>query len=299
MYHAARGLDEASHLRELIHGLPQLERTEAMMRDFDDRNEELVARIEAIRDFLLNRARLTVSFTGTDAGHATVREAVDRWARKMRDEPVANADTGFVPYDAPPREGLAGPVQVAYCAAVCPAPHYSADDETLLSVGAHIVSLDYFMSELRFQGNAYGAWFRYSGKGRSLTMGSYRDPHVARTLGVFENTADWVAKADWSDEDIRRAIIATAKNEERPIRPAQATTDALYRHLDGLTPQRREQRFARLKAATAPAVRRALLEMLHAGRARTAVCVVTNRQKLEHANTQMPGRELAIRDILS
>ena len=296
-YHAARGLTPEAYLREVVSGLPQLRRTDAMLRVFDEESDEIIQRIEAVRNFLLNRARVTISFTGSAGSLTTVRGRLEDWLGRMDDQPIVDAPVGFEPYATAPREGLAGPLQVNYCTAVCPAPPFESPDEHLLAVGSRMVSLEYFMSELRFQGNAYGAWFRYSPLSRTLQMGSYRDPHVARTLGVFQRTADWVAQAEWSADDVRRAIISTAKNAERPIRPAEATADALSRHLQGLTPERREARFAAMKGATAGQIKRALLSALEDGRDKTAICVVGSRAKLESANAELPA-PLAIQDIL-
>ena len=118
--------------------------------------EDLMDKIEEIRDFLLARGRLTVSFTGSDSAYGTVSRTLSEWVGMMREERIAEMPTGFAPFETSPREGLAGPIQVAHCAKVIPAPHASHPDQTLLTLGAHIVRLDYIMNEIRFKGNAYG-----------------------------------------------------------------------------------------------------------------------------------------------
>jgi len=181
---------------------------------------------------------------------------------------------------------------------VMPAPHFSHPDETLLAVGAHLLRHDYMLNEVRLKGNAYGAWFTHDPFGRTLQLGSYNDPHVTRTLDVFDGVEDFVKGVAWSQTDVDRAIISTAKREERPIRPGAATGDALQRHLAGMTPELREERFARLKQATPKRTKDALLAALSKNLPRAAVCVVSNRKKLEDANREMPDRPLAIEDIL-
>lgn len=297
-YHAGRGLNPEAYLSELVNGLPQLDLCERLSGGFEAEQGDLMEKIEAIRDFLLNRGRLAVSFTGSDGAFQSVREALSDWNGRMDGASIVDTPIGFAPFDRPPCEGLAGPVQVAHCARMVPAPHYAHSDETLLRVGTHLVRMDYILSEIRFKGNAYGAWFSYDALGRMLYFGSYRDPHVARTLEVFDGVADFVRAANWTQTDIDRAIIATAKYEEQPIRPSEATSRALYRHLSGITPRVREEHYAQLREATPGEVRRALLDLLDESYDRGAVCVVSSREKLEAANREMPGRELEIRDIL-
>ena len=176
IHHASRGLSPQAHLAEIVHGLPQLRTSETLLNSFDELNADLMGHIEEIRNFLLTRGRVTASFTGSDTSFQKTRAKLSEWLDKMPDEPIAAEPIAFQPFDTPPREGLAGPIQIAHCAHVIPAPHYSHPDSTLLSIGAHILRLDYIMSEIRFKGNAYGAWFTYSPFDANLYQASYRDP---------------------------------------------------------------------------------------------------------------------------
>ena len=296
--HAGRGLNLQGHLAEIVSGLPQLALCERLTGAFEQEYAALTERIERIRDFLLVRGRLTVSHTGTEPGARCVGAALADWGGRLRDEPVTDAGLGFTPYAAPPREGLAAQMHVAYCAQTMPAPRFAQPEAVPLEVGAHIVNLDWILPEIRFKGNAYGAWFRYDPLGGAVGLGSYRDPHVTRTLDVFARTRDYVAAAAWSETDIGRAVIAVAKRGFTPLRPRPATGLALQRHLAGITPEMREARHERLKAATAAEVKRAVEQTLAAGFPRSAVCVVSSREKLEQANQELDAGQLAIEDIL-
>jgi hypothetical protein len=304
--HAGRGLNLAGHLAEIAHGLPQLALCETLAGEFDarrdgrhdGRHDDLMGRIEQIRDFLLARDRLTVSHTGTERGAGLVTLALADWSGTLRAEPVADADLGFTPFAAPPREGLAAQMDVAYCAQVFGAPHISHPDAVPLEVGAHIVNLDWILPEIRFKGNAYGAWFRYDAVGGSAAFGSYRDPHIVRTLDVFARARDFVHEAAWSDAEIGRAIIAVAKRGFTPLRPRPANGLALQRYLAGITPAMREARHEQLKSVTPEAVKAALERLLAGGLAQAPVCVVSSRAMLEQANRELAGNTLAISEIL-
>ncbi|MYC76388.1 hypothetical protein F4X10_11545 [Candidatus Poribacteria bacterium] len=298
IHHASRGLSSNAHLAEIIYGLPQLHNSETLLNDFDELNTDLMGHIEEIRDFLLTRGRVTASFTGSDTAFDTTRTKLSEWLDAMRDEPVTSESIAFQQFDTPPREGLAGPIQIAHCAHVMPAPHYSHPDSALLTIGAHLIRLDYILSEIRFKGNAYGARFTYSPYDAVLSQSSYRDPHVARTINVFEQTVDYVKEVKWTQTDIDRAIIATAKDGEKPIRPSQAASGALSQHLVGQTREMREERYAQLRQATPPEVKRALLQLLEGNRDKAAVCVVSSREKLEAANREL-AQPLVIEDIVA
>ena len=297
VHHASRGLSPNSHLAEIIYGLPQLRNSETLLNGYDELNTDLMGHIEGIRDFLLTRERVTVSFTGSDSAFEETRSRLGRWLDAMRDEPITSDPIAFERFETPPREGLAGPIQIAHCAHVMPAPHYSHPDSTLLTIGAHLVRLDYILSEIRFKGNAYGARFTYSPSDAVLCQSSFRDPHVARTINVFEQTVDYVKGVEWTQTDIDRAIIATAKDAERPIRPSHAASSALSQHLAGQTREMREERYAQLRLATPGEVKRALLQLLEGNADKASVCAVSSREKLEAANHEL-AQPLVIEDIL-
>ncbi|MEI6972509.1 MAG: insulinase family protein, partial [bacterium] len=295
--HAARGFTPQAYLSNLVNGLPQLPLLAEHTARFDELAAKMIGNIEAIRDTLLVRGRLTASFTGSGRSAEVVRRTLDHWLRQMRNEPLVQAATGFVPHDAPPRDGLAAPIEIAHCAQVMPAPHISHPDSVLLSVATHIVNMDYMINELRFKGNAYGASCRYDSIGGLLYLTTFRDPHVARTIRIFDGLTDYVRGIKWTKSDIDRSIIGVAKADERPIRPESATHMALHRHLGGITRELREDRHARLCRAGPSEVRRALLDALESGRENSAVCAISSRGKLEDANREMPGRPLTIQEV--
>jgi Zn-dependent M16 (insulinase) family peptidase len=109
---------------------------------------------------------------------------------------------------------------------------------------------------------------------------------------------DYVQQANWTQTDIDRAIIGTAKNYENPIRPKEAAKNALHRHLTGQTKEGREANFQQILSATAKDVRSTTLELLETNLKNSSICVVSSREKLKEANRQMTGKKLSIEDIL-
>ena len=296
--HAARGLNRENQILEILGGLPQTRMGEQLADQFEERAEEVMAKFEAIRHFLLNRSRLVASFTGSNQAHEKVRAALVKWAGAMRAEPIQDVPLDFVAQAVPRREGLAAPMEVAFCAQVIPAPHVAHPDGPLLHVASRLLSLGYMWEEVRIKGGAYGGGCGYSGLEKLWHWFSYRDPWVHKTLDTFQGLLGHVQKAKWSQTDIGRAIIGTAKGGERPIRPSEATGTALWRHINGDTPELREQRHAGILRATAKEVRRAVLELLEKNTSNVSLCVVSSREKLEAANRERPAAELSIEEIM-
>ena len=296
-HHAARGFSPQAYLSEVVFGTTQFRMSEMLLNRFDECHEALRDAIEQIRDFLLVRGRVTASFTGTDAAFEVLSGKFAEWIDNMRDEPINPMPIEFEAFNAYPREGLAAPIQVANAAHIIPAPHYSDRDSMLLTIGSHILDFDYIMSEIRLKGNAYGGVFEYNPFDALLYQGSYFDPHVARSLNVFEQTADYIKQSEWTQTDIDKAIIATAADYQKTVRPGQASTDALTHYLTGQTWEMIEDRYAQLRRATPKEVKRALLETLEENKDKASICVIASREKLEAENQKM-AQPLSIENML-
>ncbi|RKU27652.1 hypothetical protein C6499_11625 [Candidatus Poribacteria bacterium] len=287
-HHAARWFSSQAHLSEIVFGVSQFRTSEMLLNRFDDSYEELSSSIEQIRDFLLVQGRVTASFTGSDAAFEVFQGRFAAWIADMRDEPLASVvPTDFKPFDTRPREGLAAPIQVAHCTQAMPAPHYSHPDSILLTIGSHILMFDYMLPEIRLKGNAYIGAFTYNPFESLIYQGSQFDPHVARTLNVFAHIIDYVKRIEWTQSDIDKAIIATASDYQKTIRPGQASTDALTHHLIGQTHEMIEEKYAQLRRATPKEVKRALLQVLEENRDKASICVIASREKLEAENQRM------------
>ena len=155
---------------------------------------------------------------------------------------------------------------------------------------------DYLLPEIRLKGNAYGAGLTYNPCDAVIYQCSHFDPHVARTLDVFAQTADYVKQVEWTQTDIDRAIIAKASDYQKTVRPSQASTDALTHHLTGQTNEVIEEQYAQLRRTTPKEVKRALLQVLEENRDKASICVIASREKLEAENQKM-AHPLSIENI--
>lgn len=292
---AESALTPQGYLSELVDGLPQLALTQKLSHQFEIMAEELTENLTALCDFVVSQP-LTVSFTGSDSAYHQVAKTLNQWGQKRQNHPLSPFDLSFTP-NSQLREGLAGPVQVAYCVKSYPALHYSDPNAPYLTLAAHLIGLGYLFDEIRFKGNAYGGSCRYDSLGQTLTFYSYRDPHISRTLEVFNNLANFVKMVDWRQEDIERSIITTTQKDSPVLRPAKATTLSLDRYLTGKTTELREQYYAKMLTGTVKKVKETFLDVLEKGRDQYAVCVMSSREKLEQENQHLGDESLIIKDL--
>jgi presequence protease len=278
--------------REMFHDVS------ARLDRFDEEAERLMGQIEQIRAFLQNRWRWTVSFTGSDSAFRRLEQSLGAWCARMPRTPPPDEPAAFAAPARLPREALAAPLPVSYCIKLMAAPDPAAPAAPLFGLGSYLVRFDYLLPEIRLKGNAYGAGATLDDALGVYYLHSYRDPRIVETLRVFDGLRDFVKSASWSQTDVDRAIIGSAKNVERPLRPAEATSMAMVRHLRGDTNALRERRYQIALSATPASVKQTFLTHLEAVEPGAGVCVVGERTKIEEANRSLPDDPLQITPLL-
>ena len=295
---ASRGFSLAAAIEHQFNSPEALRKIESLNGNFDTCSEQIMLNIESIREFLARHARWTVSFTGSDTVFRTLTKTLENWSSRRDSETIPDLPPPFTPFTNPPREGLAGEMKVAHCVKVMPAPHLAHPDVPLFRLGVYLARFDYLLPEIRFKGNAYGANIRHDDTLGTLCLSSFSDPNIVETLEVFDRLRDHVTSQAWSQTDIDRAIIGSAKDAEKPIRPAEANSSALMRLLRGDTDDLRETRYAASLRATPKSVKEAMLRVLDTNEHKAAFCVVSSKTKLQEANKRLGKKNLAVSDIL-
>ncbi len=297
MRRASRGITPESALTHIIGGRDALALLNQQLADFDKQSIVITRQIEQLRNFLCDRTRWTISFTGSDSVYTKLERSIQNWIPLMTNAAVLKTELPFTSI-APPREGLAAPIKVAHCAKVMAAPGFSDPDTPLYELGLYLSNFDYMLPQIRFKGNAYGAGCQYNPQLGTLSLFSYNDPHITETLAVFDNLSDFVHNANWSQTDIDRAIIGSAKKIVQPIRPAEATSLAMVRHIRGETDELHAKKYEATRTATPATIKETLLKHLEQAEPQAGICVSASREHLEEANKTLGRNPLEISDIL-
>jgi len=117
-----------------------------------------------------------------------------------------------------PHEGFASPSRVNFVAQVADFKKEGQDYNGSLLAAATIVRNNYLWQSLRVRGGAYGGGMSAYGNGTML-MYSFRDPHIAETLQIFEETEDYLARFQPSIKEMELYLIGTIANLDLPDAP--------------------------------------------------------------------------------
>jgi hypothetical protein len=291
---ASRNISLKRHLNETWEGIHQLKMIKEISADMsEERLAALSQNLLAIAQGLYARNNIKLALIGEDS-------ALSRAVSPMQTlvENLANRESrGLLPPDISAgsgllREGWATSTAVSFVASAFEAVRMNHPDAPVLSVTAKMLRSLYLHREIREKGGAYGGFSSYTSEDGLFCFGSYRDPHIVNTLKVYDQAGDFIRSGDYTDEDVKEAILQVCSELDTPDPPHAAARKAFYRQLTGLTDEARNQYKSRILTVTRDQVQQAAETYFGPGGSRS-VAVISSEDKLKEANGEL-GEKLAV-----
>jgi Zn-dependent M16 (insulinase) family peptidase len=295
--YAARNLSANCALAEITSGVSQIRFIDRLAADFDNRHGQIVEKLKTIHRFVLARSRVTASFLGGDTQKTSVKNWLESFLGSLSSDKIGAVSFPFAPA-ATLREGVATAADVAFVAQATRSLEATHPNSPALMLLGLQLTMGFLWNEIRVKGGAYGARAGYNPADGIFAFSSYRDPAVARTLATYGKVFAHLEKEmDLSPAAVEQYIIGTVKNLDKPIRPTEAASVALLRHLRGETDGFRADFRRRLLNLNGEIIAKTGHDILAPQFANAAVAVVSGREKLEKANTELGDKPLTIGDL--
>jgi Zn-dependent M16 (insulinase) family peptidase len=293
---AASSLTPAAKQRQEWFGIRYLHLIKDLAKLEEGELGAVADKLEAIAGHLLNRSDMKLSVV-TEARHfESMEKLVAPFIKKISDDnnsPVKEA--AF--QQSRVMEGWSANVPVSYVVRVFKTVSYTDDDSAALLVLSKLLRACYLHREIREKGGAYGGLASYSTVEGLFSLLSYRDPHLERTLRVYEDAIDWVIKGEFSDEDLKEAILGTFSDTDKPLSPAGKGDREFSAILRCLTPLMRQKRREQILALDRQALVDVAKKYLKDGLGASSVAVVSGEERLKAANENLGDAALSIQKI--
>ena len=137
---------------------------------------------------LMNKNHITCAVTAEAAAFDQISPAMEGFLNRLPSvtpAPPTGASAEFMPQ--PVCKGWALSAPVNYVGRVFRAVPYTHPDSAALMVLSKLLRAEYLHREIREKGGAYGGLASFSAESGMLSLLSYRDPHLVRTLRVFDD----------------------------------------------------------------------------------------------------------------
>ena len=250
---------------------------EKLEKEFDIRKEELVKKLNVLMTKILRPEFLCVSYTGERESLDTVMKQVKALKDTLRTEAV---ETSSKPMSCEKKnEGFTTSGQVQYVAHTGNFRKKGYEYTGALDILKVALSYDYLWMNLRVKGGAYGCMSGFKRSGESYFV-SYRDPHLKRTLDVYEGIPEYVRTFRADEREMTKYIIGTISGKDVPRTPQMQGSISKTAYFCGITEEMVQKERDQILHADVEDIRN-LAPLVEAILSDDAVCVVGSETAIE------------------
>ena len=213
---AASYASQQALFQDELSGIGFYKYIEALERDFDIRKNQLSADLQALVEDIFTRDHLMVDYAGESGSLPLLKEQLKQFSAKLPQK--SKSDPAVLLFPQKKNEGFltAGQVQhVAQCGNFVKKGYPYTGVLQILKV---ILSYEYLWMNLRVKGGAYGCMSNFRRDGESHFV-SYRDPHLHRTLKVYQGLPEFVRSFTADEQGMTKYIIGTISSMDVPRTP--------------------------------------------------------------------------------
>lgn len=293
---ACRSFSAAGAHNENWHGIHQLKTLKELTDDLtDDRLQSLANDLAQIGACLLKSNNTRIALIGEKPD---IKKAINH-TNALKKNLGTGPDTGFTPpaiefSSVPVREGWSTASAVSFVAKTFQTKKMTHEHAPALAVISKILRSMFLHREIREKGGAYGGFAVYQFENGLFCFASYRDPHIVNTLNVYDAASRFIVSGDYTEQDIKEAILQVCADIDHPDTPNSAAGKAFYRKLIGLTDDIRKT----FKKGLLELDRKKVLQTANcyfgATTPPSAVAVISNKDALEAALVKLGDPPLAL-----
>jgi Zn-dependent M16 (insulinase) family peptidase len=236
----------------------------------------IAAKLKAVQGKLINLNGLQVGVTCQDEQLRSVTEALPAMLAKLPKNEFQAAEYRFA--KEPLNEGFQDASKVQY---VLKGGDYKKLGFTYngeMNVLSQLLSTVYLQNTIRVQGGAYGGFAIMDDSGL-LAFASYRDPNLKKTVENYLGAGRFLADLKLEERDLRRLIIGTISDWDRPLNPDQKGYAAVQRVLKGDTLAMLQKERDEILGTTVEDLK-GFAKMVEQVMAQNILCVVGSEKKI-------------------
>ena len=190
-----------------------------LLDNFDERKEDLVAKLQELQARIFTSTNTVTSFTGSDEDYRRYWEVGGNLGLTPRTAPAKEL---YVPMPEPRREAFIIPSDVCYVARSTDPRVLDIQMDGTWAVAAQAVTYEYLWNEIRVKGGAYGCGFRAM-MDRQLAFYTYRDPAIDPSLERIARTGEWLSTFEPTQDAFEGMVVSCASGFDAPIKPYALT----------------------------------------------------------------------------
>ena len=291
---SSRHLSQASYINELWHGVAQYtlikSLTEQILADNDKTTtlDELSNNLNKIAQSVLKKDNLKPALIGGTNAIMSAENKLVTIHDNLSNTTKPNFFTPQVPYEKElPYDGWYTNTSVSFVGQSFKTVRITHEDSPGLAVIGKLLRSLFLHREIREKGGAYGGFALYNSEEGIFSFGSYRDPHIKQTLDTYKKACDFIIQGDYTQTDVKEAILQVCSEIDKPETPGPAAMKAFYRIITKLDDDIRKKFKDALLRLDKTQVQKIAQTYFTVGDDQKGTAVISNRASLEAANEKL------------
>ncbi len=277
---ALRALSYASpsaKLKDMTNGISFYETVSYIEENFEKEKEHLTQVLERLSNQLFRADRMMLSVTASEEGLAGLEEMIGKLKKSLFTGECE--DTRCILHCEKKNEGFKTASKVQYVAKTGNFIDNGASYTGALQILKVILSYDYLWQNIRVKGGAYGCMSNFNRIGEGFFV-SYRDPHLLRTLEVYDKVVDYLQNFTVSERDMTKYIIGTMSNIDQPMTPVSKGERSMNLYMNKVSAEMIREERNQILDATQDDIR-SLHRVAEAVLKADQICVIGGEEKIE------------------
>lgn len=277
---ALRAMSYASpsaKLKDMTSGIEFYEKVAYIEEHFEEEKDALVRMLKALAQRLFRGDNMMLSYTASKDGLKNMESMIESMKNGLYKSEVE--ETACVLHCEKKNEGFKTASKVQYVARTGNFIDNGASYSGALQILKVILSYEYLWQNIRVKGGAYGCMSNFNRIGEGYLV-SYRDPHLKRTVEVYEGVVDYLKNFTVSERDMTKYIIGTMSNIDQPMTPAAKGDRSMNLYMNKVTEEMIEEERREILEARQDDIRR-LARVVEAMLKAEQLCVIGSEEKIE------------------
>lgn len=217
---ALRALSYSSPIarfKDMTSGIEYYELISHLAEHFEEEKEQLVKKLEFLKEQLFRKENMMVSYTAASEGMEGMEEMLQAFADGLsKAEPKPSP---CILHCEKKNEGFQTSSKVQYVAMAGNFIDGGTQYSGALQILKVIMGYEYLWQNVRVKGGAYGCMSGFNRIGEGYFV-SYRDPNLEKTVDIYKGVVEYVRNFEVTDRDMTKYIIGTISNVDQPMTPA-------------------------------------------------------------------------------
>ena len=277
-----RGASYASPMaafQDEMAGIGYYQFIEKLEKNFDSCKDEIVRNLRRVMEEVLRPENFCVSYTGERESLDAVKIQTSETRKVLFNGQKPEAVSQL--FCTKKNEAFKTSGQVQYVAQNGNFRKKGLEYTGALEILKVILSYDYLWINIRVKGGAYGCMSGFKRSGESFLV-SYRDPHLKRTLEVYQGVPDYIRAFEADEREMTKYIIGTISNKDVPRTPQMQGSISKAAYFSKVTEEMLQKERDQILGAQKEDIQ-ALAALVEAVLADEQICVVGSETAISKA----------------